>query len=151
VTGLVELGQAATVFCFISSPGETDTHGIIRRLLAAGKQVCVPRITDRDGMAAARFSEWQDLLPGAYGIPVPSAATEFTGIIDVCITPGLGFSLRGGRLGHGLGFYDRWFAGHRVGCRLGIAYECQVLDDLPVEEHDAAMDVIVTESRIIRV
>jgi 5-formyltetrahydrofolate cyclo-ligase len=147
---MTNFNTVRTVFCYISFGSEVDTRAVLAWLLAGGKQVCVPRITAAKAIEAVVFTGWNGLEPGPYGIPAPAGADVYTGDIDICITPGLGFSMNGGRLGHGPGYYDRWFTAHPVPSKIGLAYECQILDELPVEPHDTVMDVIITEERIIR-
>ena len=64
--------------------------------------------------------------------------------IAVSITPGLAFDRDGGRIGYGGGFYDRFFAEHKV-IKAGVAFHGQILDDLHLEEHDVRMDMVVTD------
>ena len=151
LTSLAELTAATTVFCFISSGLETDTHALLEWLQSQGKRICVPKITGKNTMVAVSFTGWSGLEPGPFGIPAPVESRVFAEKIDVCITPGLGFTLRGDRLGHGQGYYDRWFAHHPVGHRIGLAYECQLLDHFPREQDDITLDMIITEQRVIRV
>ena len=91
-----------------------------------------------------------ELAEGTYGIrePVPEArAVEAPGP-DLILVPGLAFDLRGGRLGKGKGFYDRYLAGVR-GFRAGLAYDVQITDkNLPLDAHDQTMDAVVTDQRM---
>ena len=102
-------------------------------------------------MLAVPFDSWEALQPGQLGIPSPVATEPLATPVDVCITPGLGFSPTGGRLGYGRGYYDRWFASHPPLVKAALAYECQLLDNLPVDENDVPMDMIITEKRVIRI
>lgn len=61
------------------------------------------------------------------------------------LVPGVGFTLKGGRLGRGKGFYDRFLEDH-LGIRIGLAWSGQLKEDIPVESHDCHMDFIVTEN-----
>ncbi|MGH8246659.1 MAG: 5-formyltetrahydrofolate cyclo-ligase [Gammaproteobacteria bacterium] len=151
VSELPEVRRAVTVFCFVSAADEVDTHMLIDILQDAGKRILVPRILPERRMIAVIFPGWLELEPGALGIPTPRAVIEFKGRIDVCITPGLGFSIAGARLGYGRGYYDRWFAAHDGGCRLALAFECQLVPDLPVNAGDMPVQLIATEERLIRI
>jgi 5-formyltetrahydrofolate cyclo-ligase len=66
------------------------------------------------------------------------------------LVPGVAFDLQGNRLGRGKGFYDRLLAEIR-GVKCGVAFEEQIVDEIPVGSHDAAMDFIVTPSRVITI
>jgi len=150
VLAIPEVRHGATVFCFISHGTEADTHALLDALLRDGKTIVVPHVLPEHRMIAVRFGGWTDLRPGTLGIPTPTRAVEFSGDIDVCITPGIGFSVCGQRLGHGRGYYDQWFAGHAVRCKVAVAFECQLLAALPVNAHDVPVDAIATEQRLIR-
>ena len=65
------------------------------------------------------------------------------------ITPGLGFTYGGYRIGYGRGYYDKWFAKHTVKHKIAPAFERQILEDLKVSELDIPVDKIVTEDRMI--
>jgi 5-formyltetrahydrofolate cyclo-ligase len=146
---LPQVQAAASVFCFVSNGSEVDTHPLLDEFLRDGKTVAVPRITRDRGMLAVPFSGWEELQPGQLGILSPVSDRPYAGAIDVCITPGLGFTVMGKRLGYGRGYYDRWFAGHAVADRIAVGFECQVLDDLPAGSNDVPVTMLVTESRLI--
>lgn len=149
--GLPEITTANSLFCYVSSGSETDTRLLLDWLLTQGKQLAVPKITAGGRMIAVPFSGWAGLQAGPLGIPTPVSSAEFIGKLDVCITPGLVFTPDGTRLGQGLGYYDRWFAGHKVRHKIALAFECQITGKLPADTHDSAVDMIITEQRIIRV
>jgi 5-formyltetrahydrofolate cyclo-ligase len=100
-------------------------------------------------MVAGSFSSWGDLVPGELGILTPANSQSCSGPFDVALTPGLGFTLSGHRMGFGRGYYDKWFAQNRVNHRIALAYEVQLVDEIPVEDTDVPMEKIVTEQRII--
>ncbi len=97
----------------------------------------------------APFVEWcrsvgvEVDVPGEHSDPAsPDPAWP-----DVVIVPGLAFTRRGDRLGQGGGWYDRFLAGVRPECRtIGVGFDEQIVDDLPVEDHDIRLDHVVTES-----
>ena len=143
------INQANSLFCFISMDNEPATHPFLKFLLAEGKTLAVPRILPEKTMIAVELQDWQSLQPGELGIMTPASSQPYSREIDICITPGLGFTLTGKRLGFGRGYYDKWFSTHRVGHKIALAYECQIVDELPVDENDIPVDMIVTEERII--
>lgn len=148
---LPQMEMAECVFCFISSGTEVDTYAIIRQLLKSGKTIAVPKILGANGMLAIPFQNWDELERGQLGIFTPIRSDPIQKRIDISITPGLGFTPSGKRLGFGRGYYDKWFAQHPQVEKIAIAYECQLTDDLPTDEFDVAVDIIVTEERIIEV
>ena len=146
---LAQLEQAATVFCYVSTELEVDTRGIIEALWQSGKTVLVPKILNRTEMIAVRIRGWDTLCAGQLGILAPDTDEAWPGKVDLCITPGLGFSENGDRIGYGRGYYDKWFATHPHSARIALCYECQVVDDIPVTETDVRMHGVITEKRAI--
>jgi 5-formyltetrahydrofolate cyclo-ligase len=147
--GLEALQAAQVVFCFVAYGSEVDTRPLLHSLLAGGGMLLVPKIIGRERMIAVPLHDWHDLEPGQLGILTPTANEEWTGKVDVCVTPGLGFTATGKRLGFGRGYYDQWFETHETGLRVGVAFDCQVVPELPCGEHDMPVDRIVTESKVI--
>ena len=148
---LDEIKNARIIFIYISYATEVHTHGLIKALLAAGKTLAVPKIVDSDFMEAESFSSWEDLVPGELGILTPGNSKPCSGPFDVAITPGLGFTLSGHRMGFGRGYYDKWFAQNKVRHKIALAYEVQLVEDIPIEDTDVPMEKIVTEKRVITI
>ncbi len=86
---------------------------------------------------------------GPLGILAPVDDTAWDLPIDVAVVPGLGFSTLGARLGFGAGYDDRWLAEHPEITIVGVAFDYRILDQLPVARHHIAMNIIVTEQRLI--
>ena len=149
VLKLDEIKNARTIFIYISYATEVHTHELIKALLDDGKSLAVPKIVDSDFMQAESFSSWEDLVPGELGILTPGNSKPCSGPFDVALTPGLGFTLSGHRMGFGRGYYDKWFAQNKVRHKIALAYEAQLVEDIPVEETDVPMEKIVTEKRVI--
>ena len=151
---LPEVLAANTVMCFVSFRSEVLTGPIIRWCLAQGKAVVVPRVMAPRHMEAFALTDLEkDLSPGSFGIPEPREGLERVPPrrIDVVIVPGSVFDLSGDRLGYGGGFYDSFLPRLRRGVpRVAIAFELQVLDDVPEEHHDLPMDLLVTETGVRR-
>lgn len=83
-----------------------------------------------------------------FGVDILGPALEASEVTpEIIIVPGLGFTKSGKRLGRGKGFYDRYLEKNSV-IKIGIAFESQVLEDLPVDAHDVLMDFVVTDQQI---
>lgn len=145
-----EFIEAETVFCYVSLDDEVHTYDIMFAVLKAGKRLCIPYVTDEKGiMLAVQLRSISDLVIGAYGIPT---APEYNGShvvvspedIDLAIVPGAAFTLDGQRIGMGGGYYDR-FLERLAGISVGVAYSCQMYENLPVEQHDKKVDIIFTK------
>ena len=151
VLRLDEIKNARTIFIYISYATEVHTHELIKTLLDAGKTLAVPKIVDSDFMEAESFSSWEDLVPGELGILTPGNSKPCYGPFDVALTPGLGFTLSGHRMGFGRGYYDKWFAQNKVSHKIALAYEAQLVEEIPIEDTDVPMEKIVTEQRVITI
>lgn len=149
VLRLPDIAEARTVFVFVSFGSEVDTHGLIDSLLARGQQVAVPRIMDATTIRAVPMDSWDDLAPGKWGILAPLRDDPAPGPFDAAIIPGVAFTESRQRIGHGRGYYDRWLEANPVGSSIALAFELQLVPELPVEPHDRSVDRIVTEDRVI--
>ena len=122
-----------------------------RRPERAPRRFCYPRI-EAGGMAFFEVESSGELMPGPWHpkIREPVFAPERLvppGKIDLLLVPGLAFTRDGQRLGRGGGYYDRYLAGLPAGAvKLGVCFECQLVDRLPSEAHDQRVHAIVTEN-----
>lgn len=147
--------NARTVACFSGTVDELDTEPLLKRILADGKTLLMPYVTGEGkervlGMAAVSDLE-RDLAEGAYGIlePRPELRTEVAPEPDLALIPGLCFDQRGGRLGKGLGFYDKYLEGRSM-LRAGLGFDVQITQkNLTLDPHDQLMDAVVSEKRIL--
>jgi 5-formyltetrahydrofolate cyclo-ligase len=136
--------NASTVLCYHSVGGEVDTLELIERMRSDGKAVCLPAILGKGVMEARRMD---CLVPGPYGIPCPEGPLVPPEAIDLIVVPGLAFDRFCHRLGQGGGYYDRYLPQCR-GTAAGLAFECQVVDELPCEDHDVQLDFVATEKAL---
>lgn len=147
---LTAFRRAAWVCCYVALPHEVQTWGLIETMLEHGKRVAVPYV--RPGSRRLGLSEvidpGADLAPGAFGVwePRPKARRPIrTSQLDLALVPGVAFDRKGRRLGHGLGYYDRFLARlPRSTTTVGLAYRFQVFDRLPTELHDHAVSTVLT-------
>jgi 5-formyltetrahydrofolate cyclo-ligase len=149
LSDLPEIGRARSVFCYLSSPEELATDAVIDALLARGVEVAVPLVIDRTTMVAVAFPGWDAVETGAFRIRQPKVSGPVLDDIDVVVTPALGFSRTGARIGYGGGYYDRWFEAHPRAHRIGVAFDSQLLPSLPLERHDVLMHRLITASHRI--
>jgi 5-formyltetrahydrofolate cyclo-ligase len=144
-----EFNQAKSLFCYISYLSEVETSDLIDAFLEQKRDLAVPKIIGKSEIIAVPLNNLSDLEPDKMGILTPKSDQTATGPFDIVITPGLGFTTSGERLGYGRGYYDRWFANNQANLKIGIAFEVQIVAELPVEETDIPLDMLVTEERII--
>ncbi|HVM11620.1 MAG TPA: 5-formyltetrahydrofolate cyclo-ligase [Actinomycetota bacterium] len=150
ITALGAFRAARTVLLFYSFGSEASTLPIARRVHEEGKRLLLPFL--RDGtMEAAEVSPGEALTASRYGPKEPSKRIAVDPReVDLVITPGLAFDRDGRRLGYGGGHYDRYLTRLRDDTlRVGLAFAFQVVDEVPSEDHDERVHVVVTEDDAI--
>ena len=130
------------VLLYWSIDGEPDTHPFIQKW--AGRKKIVLPVVKGEILELKEYVP-ELMLPGYRGILEPSddAPTVSPQAIGFAIIPGMAFDRQGRRLGRGKGYYDRLLPGIRC-MKAGVAFEHQVIDEVPVEEHDVLMDMVIT-------
>jgi 5-formyltetrahydrofolate cyclo-ligase len=141
-----------TVMVFTSKEKEVNTQPLILALFAHGNPVVVPIIVQEDvSLRLSYLRDFSALVPSTFGVPepigseIPAAADD----VGTIILPMLGFDRKGGRIGYGAGYYDRFLSKHPTLRKIGVAFACQEFDGLPVDENDIRMDSIITEDGIV--
>ena len=145
--------EASTIMMFLSLPHEVDTAEAILHAWQLGKVVAVPKISwEQRHMIPVKINSLETgLTIGVSGIqhPVAGVPVPFEEI-DLVVTPGLGFDRKGNRLGRGGSYYDRFFANPDVkAIRCGLGFDEQIVDDVPVVEHDKPVDFLVTDKEAV--
>jgi len=129
---------------------EIDPTGAMEEAAAHGP-VCLPVI--EAAHQPLKFRAWTPdctMIAGAFGANIPEQGAWI--IPEILIVPLVAFSRKGGRLGYGGGFYDRTLEAlraHKPTLAIGFAYAAQEQDDLPLEDTDQPLDLIVTERGVI--
>jgi 5-formyltetrahydrofolate cyclo-ligase len=141
---------ARSVLLFAPLPGELDLWPLLAEALAAGKRVALPRFDRESRSYSARWIEHPEteVRAGYFGIREPKAQCprlSSTGV-ELILVPGVAFDLQGGRLGRGKGYYDHLLAVTN-GKRCGVAFDEQVVPEVPVDAHDERMDWLLTPTR----
>ena len=152
---LPDMREWSTLFMYVNFRSEVETLKLIEKCLASAIRVAVPLVD----AAAVRMLPFliedprKDLAPGYYDIPEPDPdkCRRLDPVeIDAAVIPGSVFDARGGRLGYGGGYYDRFLVNDAPQARrIGFAFELQVVDAVPVEPHDQPLDILITEERIV--
>jgi len=154
--GLPEVTVAQIVLIYMHFRSEVQTSEIIGQMFAANQIVTLPyTCSDISQLIAVKITNLeQQVTPGYCGIlePRPELIENSScdpATIDLVIIPGSVFDKYGGRLGYGGGYYDRLLTNEAPGAvRIGIAFELQLVDRVPVEPHDQFMDFVVTEKNL---
>lgn len=136
---------ARCVMLYRAMPGEVDLSALIE---AAGKEFCLPRMEGDGIMCARRYASGDRLEKNAWGIWEPTGEVVPAQSIDLVLVPGLAFDARGGRLGQGGGYYDR-FLPRTKAWRIGVAFEEQIIHQVPQEAWDIPLHGVCTCTQII--
>jgi 5-formyltetrahydrofolate cyclo-ligase len=142
--------EGASVGLYHAGPEEAPTRAYAQWFFENGRRIALPWFAARgDDM---RFREWRDpyddagLEPGPYGALQPQADEPEVNPA-LAFVPLLAFTPSGARLGQGGGHYDRWLAVHPGVAAVGLAWDCQLADSLPLEPHDWPLHAVVTPTR----
>ena len=152
---LPEYAAAQTVMFYVDVRAEVRTRQDLPTALAGGKRVVVPYCVAGE-LELFLLEDMDELELGMYRIlepkqelrPVIEKRVEVDEL-DLIMVPGVAFDTRGARTGHGKGYYDKLLEHARPDTPLvALAFECQMFDEIPVEEHDVFMDKVVTEKKV---
>lgn len=149
---LAPLAPGALVCLYDAIASEVPTRAIAARALARGLALAYPRIIRGELALALHRATPEELAPGTLGIlePSPSAPAAAPADCALVLLPGLAFDRHGARLGWGRGHYDATFASAPDQVRAGVAYESQLVENIPTDEHDLHVHFIVTEAGVHR-
>lgn len=149
------------VMLYAPMPGEVDVLPFAVEMWRDGGVVCVPKLEQAVcGMTPVRITSFEhDLVPvalegihGGQGLREPRAGLSVVDshTLDAVLVPGLAFDTRGGRLGRGAGYYDRFLSRLNPRTRIiGVCHDWQVVERVPMDEHDVRMHALLTPSRWI--
>jgi 5-formyltetrahydrofolate cyclo-ligase len=154
ITASPEFQAARCVMVYVSIPTEVDTAPLALRAWQAGKTVVVPKVSwDQRRMLPIEISSLTTgMTSTGPGIREPIAGNPMPlDLIDLVIVPGLGFTNTGYRIGRGMGFYDRFLAQPEfLGISCGLAFDEQIVANLPVLDHDVPLSMLATDKGLTR-
>ena len=142
------LDDTDPLMVYMSKPLEVHTHALLADLLKKKRRVVVPiieqetrslrlsYIRDPDHLIESTFHVLEPI-----GNEIPARPEE----VKIVIVPILAFDRRGHRLGYGAGYYDRFLSAHPHLIKIGLAFSCQEVAEVPAEQNDVRMDVVITE------
>ena len=153
---LPEYAAAKTVMFYIDVRSEVRTRHALPDALASGKKIIVPWCNDQGELELFHLTNMEELSIGMYKILEPKAELRTRSEksvgpedLDLVMVPGVAFDRRGGRMGHGKGYYDKLLQHARPNTPLvALAFECQMFPEIPVASHDIFMDKIITETTV---
>ncbi|WP_020676676.1 5-formyltetrahydrofolate cyclo-ligase [Geopsychrobacter electrodiphilus] len=149
--GLPVFRQARVLALYSPIRNEVATALLHKAALSAGKKVCYPRVNG-DQLSYYEIHSLEDLGIGNFGVcePAPLEGRVVDPVeIELLLVPGVAFDQRGYRLGYGRGYFDRFLSSNRfLGLSVGFCFHFQLVETLPVEEHDQGVALLVTNNGI---
>jgi 5-formyltetrahydrofolate cyclo-ligase len=155
VMQMPEYQAANCVMWYVDVRDEARTRHALPDALMDGKRIVIPYCVDGE-LELFHLESMDELETGMYKILEPRAdlrevAEKRVDVseLDLVIVPGVGFDARGGRTGHGKGYYDKLLENAKPETPLvALAFECQMFDEIPMQSHDIFMDKVVTEEKV---
>ncbi len=155
VITLPEYQAANCVMWYVDVRAEARTRHALPEALASGKKIVIPFCVDGE-LELFHLESMDELETGMYKILEPredlrGVASKRVDVseLDLILVPGVAFDARGGRTGHGKGYYDKLLENAKPQTPLvALAFECQMFDEIPMQPHEIFMDKVVTEARV---
>ena len=155
VMQLQEYQQANCIMWYVDVRDEARTRHALPAALESGKSIVIPYCVDGE-LELFHLEAMEELETGMYKILEPRSdlrEVEAKNVdvkdLDLILVPGVAFDARGGRTGHGKGYYDKLLENAKPDTPLiSLAFECQMFDEIPMQSHDIFMDKVVTESNV---
>ncbi|MCR5785896.1 MAG: 5-formyltetrahydrofolate cyclo-ligase [Eubacterium sp.] len=146
---LEEYRQSRDIFIYYAMRNEVITLSVIEKAWKDGKRVYLP-ITEKDDMDFFEYLPGDELTEGDFGVMIPKVKRKLVPCEGLVVIPGVGFDKRGYRIGYGKGFYDRYLRKYPALKRVGIAFDCQLTDEIVNDDFDEKLEAVITESKIYR-
>ena len=150
---LDEFKNSNNILFYVSYNNEVNTHDMIKKCFTIKKNLIVP-ISDviNKELILMKLDRWDDLKKGSYSILEPTEKNENKINLDdinIIIIPAIAFDIKGNRIGHGYGYYDKLLKKSNNAIHIGLAFDFQIVDHIKIDKHDVPVDKILTEKRII--
>lgn len=155
VLAMPEYRQARTVMFYVDVRAEVRTRQALPAALESGQRIIIPYCVDGE-LELFHLESMDELELGMYRILEPKAELRSVAAkripveeLDLILVPGVAFDRRGGRTGHGKGYYDKLLEHAKPTTPLvALAFECQMFPEIPMQSHDIYMDKVVTEEAV---
>ncbi|PWJ41064.1 5-formyltetrahydrofolate cyclo-ligase [Sediminitomix flava] len=138
----VEKENVSCVHTYLPIQNELNTLPFVEYCLSKGIKIIVPKTLGERQMKNLDLESLEDLVEGKYKTLYPKSEKVFEGNYDMIIVPALAYDTNGGRLGYGAGYYDTFLKQHPHAVKIGLAYPFQVVESVPMEEHDVPLDML---------
>lgn len=146
LTALKAYQEAKLIYGYMPIQGEADITVLLKQALKESKAVALPRVAG-ETMEFYRIASLSEVEEGAFHVQEPIKSCPLIAEDGLVLVPGAVFDRRGGRIGYGKGYYDRYFSSHSQRLyKLGIGYAFQIVETVPMTELDVPLDAVLTEA-----
>ncbi len=146
IEAISEFNEAKTILIYWATPDELPTQDFIKKWKDE-KLIILPSIKGRK-LKLKRYTSDANMIQHTLGIWEPNLTETFEGNIDLVVVPGVAFDTKKNRLGRGKGYYDRFFKKKRT-IKIGVGFDFQLINSVPVNSWDKRLDMIITPSTTI--
>lgn len=155
LTSTKEFKKAKTILLYYPIQNEVNPLPLIPSPNIKGqkKNFALIRICKNNRMHIHEFKDPKTLKTGKFGVkePISTSPKIPRKNLDLVITPGIAFDLQGNRIGYGKGYFDKLFKTLSTDCvKIALAYDFQIIENVPADKHDKKVDLIITEKRTIK-
>lgn len=140
--------HASAVYVYMDCKGEVSVRPLLETAWRQGKRTAAPRVTGAGEMKYYYITSYADVAPGYYGIPEPVTQEEAHDEDALLIVPGVAFDRNRHRCGYGQGFYDRYLAAHPAHPTIALAFDFQIMDEVPADPYDIFPQMLITEKEV---
>ena len=145
---LEQFKKSEHILVYLSKEKEVDSHALVRELIHSHKEVYAPKVNGRD-LHAYKINRWEELEPGHFDVLEPIHKHQKIPLsqLDLILVPGIAFTPDGHRIGYGKGYYDGLLKDMDA-IKIGLAFEEQMVDEFPTEDHDIPVDIVITDQNV---
>lgn len=144
-----EWNNSNSVMVYLSINSEVMTLPLLTKVIESHKRLLIPKVSNGSIIPLEVGNKFR-VVSGFKNILEPIDGFEYKDNIDLVIVPVVGFNEKCSRIGYGGGYYDRFLKQGRIRYKVGIAYECQKVDNDFSEEHDIKLDIVITERNLYK-
>lgn len=141
--------EGKVIMGYLAQGKEVNIDPALQQALNSDKIVCVPCVLEESGqMQIVRLTALKNLEKDRYGIRVPQEPYEVIdpSEVDLVLVPAVAYTAQGNRMGRGKGYYDRFLPCCTKAVPMGVAFEAQVVEEMPLNAHDQNVRYLVTET-----
>lgn len=142
--------NASAIYVYMDCKGEVSVRPLLETAWKLGKKTAAPRVTGPGQMRYYYISSYGDVAPGYYQIPEPVTQEEACDETALLIVPGVAFDANRHRCGYGQGFYDRYLAAHTEHPTIALAFDFQIMEQVPANAFDRLPQMLITEKEVFQ-